>query len=354
MSVPHIFVFGCPDVLGGAVSEQWDTMKLWRQAGWLVTCIAVKGTRRAIHRCHPLGIGLVDCAAPDNLPGLPGLAGGVLVDFCHHPFVRHWAPVARAVCPIVHVACMSGIYPVERAHYLRHGTFAAHVFQSDFQLRTQEAGLQRYGMGSCQVHRIAGALDLSRWPFRPRPDGHVRFVVGRMSRPDVVKFSWDHWELYRQMPAGTQVRIQGWSPQLERRYGTTPPNVATAAAGSTPPGDFLAGLHLYVQSGQVPENWPRVGLEAMAAGVPLVVDDSGGWREMVVHGVTGWRAATAAEFGYFARIMARDQTRRTHIARAARERVEALTRPETLLAKWRRLFGSLGPNPPPVSHLEPA
>ncbi len=74
---------------------------------------------------------------------------------------------------------------------------------------------------------------------------------------------------------------------------------------------FLQSLHVLVQSNAAAvENWPRVGLEAMAAGVPLVVDAKGGWLEMLRHGRTGYLCRTEDEFAYYAARLAYDEAHR--------------------------------------------
>ena len=50
----------------------------------------------------------------------------------------------------------------------------------------------------------------------------------------------------------------------------------------------LSHLRQVRVNGGARENWPRAGLEAMAAGVPIVAQNDWGWREMIEHGVTGF------------------------------------------------------------------
>jgi len=85
-----------------------------------------------------------------------------------------------------------------------------------------------------------------------------------------------------------------------------------------------------------------VGLEAMAAGVPIVTQNQWGWREMVRHGVTGFLCNGDQELAYYTAHLAYDERRRLTMAEAARAHVERLADPETILAGWQRLFDSLG------------
>ena len=89
-------------------------------------------------------------------------------------------------------------------------------------------------------------------------------------------------------------------------------------------------------------NWPRVGLEAMAAGVPVVAEKRWGWLEMIEHGKTGFLGDTNEEIAHYATELAHDEERRLAVAVTARERVERLGDPHTLWQKWKRLFDGIG------------
>jgi glycosyltransferase involved in cell wall biosynthesis len=100
--------------------------------------------------------------------------------------------------------------------------------------------------------------------------------------------------------------------------------------------------------GEAVENWPRVGLEAMARGVPVVAENRGGWREMVRHGETGYLCDTDDQFAYYAARLAYDEGHRMEIICQARYRLEhELADPEELWNRWRELFKSLATGEPP-------
>jgi glycosyltransferase involved in cell wall biosynthesis len=91
------------------------------------------------------------------------------------------------------------------------------------------------------------------------------------------------------------------------------------------------------------ESWPRIGLEAMAAGVPIVAPREGGWCDLIVSGENGFLAGSAEEFGELGTRLARDEQLRLQIAAQARRKLEEdLANPELIWAGWQRLFASLG------------
>ena len=92
-------------------------------------------------------------------------------------------------------------------------------------------------------------------------------------------------------------------------------------------------------SGGTAENWPRVGLEAMAAGVPLVVENQGGWTEMIRHGQTGFLCNGEDEMVEQVARLARDPQYRRAIVEQARHAVETeLADPETWWRQWKDLL----------------
>ncbi len=84
--------------------------------------------------------------------------------------------------------------------------------------------------------------------------------------------------------------------------------------------DFYKHCEIVLQPTDTTENWPRVGFEAMASGSVLVVDNRGGWRQMVEHGKTGWLCDHERDFIYYASKMAYEPNLRRDMAEAARER----------------------------------
>ncbi|MCI0359786.1 MAG: glycosyltransferase [Planctomycetaceae bacterium] len=91
------------------------------------------------------------------------------------------------------------------------------------------------------------------------------------------------------------------------------------------------------------ESWPRIGLEAMACGVPIIAPKQGGWCDMITHGENGFLAGSVEEFAELATMLAHDEPLRQQIAANARRKLELeLANPDLVWAGWQRLFASLG------------
>ena len=102
--------------------------------------------------------------------------------------------------------------------------------------------------------------------------------------------------------------------------------------------DFYKHCEIVLQPTDTTENWPRVGFEAMASGSVLVVDNRGGWRQMVEHGKTGWLCDHERDFIYYASKMAYEPNLRRDMAEAARERGMELGGLESSVSSWEEIF----------------
>jgi glycosyltransferase involved in cell wall biosynthesis len=343
-SQPMVFVIGYPSDIGGANTELWHTVKLWRRFGLPVTLVPTwQADPLWKARLDSIGCRTV-VSNPDDLENVPGLAGGVVVSLCNTKFLAVADRIRRLGCRVVWLGCMNWLFPAERLHCTRHGCFDRHVFQSRYQRDQLVPQLRRFGFDDGQARVIRGPLDADEFPFAPRAHTPGEpLVIGRISRPAREKFARNLWQIYGRTPHPVYARLLGWGPDIEARLGRPPQWAECLPSCAEPVAGFLGQLHAMVHAGGAAvENWPRVGLEAMAAGVPLVVDASGGWTEMIEHGHTGYLCRTEDEFAHCTARLACDEEHRLAIARAAREKlVMDLACPETIWAQWRAVFAEL-------------
>ena len=336
-----IFVFGYPGNVGGACTELWHTVKLWRRMGRAVTLIPTWRAEPAWRRrLDALGCRTVECR-PEQLDTVPRLAGSVAAAWCNEHFLAAAPRLRELGCRTVWVSCMNWVFPAERLHYRRYGPFDRYVFQSGYQRDQLGPQLERFGYRAEQGRVIRGAFDPSELPFRPRPHTEGKpLVIGRISRAAPEKFSRRTWAIYGRTPHPIRARVLGFGPAVAAHTGAPPPWAECMPEGGQSAAEFLPTLHAMVFAGATAENWPRVGLEAMAAGVPLVVDRRGGWCEMVRHGQTGFLCATENDFAHHTARLARDEPLRLHVAhQARRELEERLAEPAGLSDAWKHVLG---------------
>ena len=339
--IGHVFVSGYPSDIGGANTELWHTVKLWRRFGLAVTLIPTwRADPHWRARLDEIGCRTVE-SNPDDLQNVPRLAGSVVVSMCNTKFLAAAERFRELGCRIVWLGCMNWLFPQERLHYRACGAFDRHVFQSRHQHDQLAPQLRKFGYVDARGCIIRGAFDAEEFPFRPLPHaaGEI-FTIGRLSRPSADKFSPRTWEIYGRVPHPIQAKVLGWADEVRSRLGRPPRWAQCLSAAAQTPQDFLATLHAMVHANaQAVENWPRVALEAMAAGVPVVAENRGGWREMIRHGRTGYLCDTDDQFAYYTARLAYDEAHRMRIARQARATLETeLADPQTIWAGWEQLF----------------
>lgn len=356
-----IFVLGYPSALGGANTELWHTLKLWRWAG-IEVCLVPTPSSPARpewrRRCDAIGVKTVvadpglTAIAIGQLARVPGLRNSPVVSFCD-PWL--WAchnQLMALGCRTVWVGCMTELSLTERCMPVAQAD--CYVFQSEFQRETLAAQWAATGRPDPAAGRgvvIRGAYDFG-WGCgcgvtagpRPLRDPDATFTIGRLARPDPRKHSPDTWEIYgRCLHPGLRARVMGVDDAVLRRIGPPPSWGEVLPPCAEPARDFLRSLDvLCVCGAEAAENWPRVGLEAMAVGVPVVADDRGGWREMIRNGETGFLCRTQDDFAESLNSLSRDPVACAGIARAARrDLVERLASSAAIGRAWLNLFSTL-------------
>jgi glycosyltransferase involved in cell wall biosynthesis len=330
--------------LGGAVSETWHALKLWRRFGVDLTLVPLGGPLNAHwhERIADTGCKIV-WPVPKDCTELPGIENSIALSFCHHFFWLLISHLKDRGAKIVWVPCMSYAFP-ESGDFV--DSIDAWVCQSRYQRGVFLKHFAEQGIPMERFHLVRGAFDLADFPFQPkaRTPGDP-FVVGRISRPNPNKFHKRTWEILARIP-DVRARVLGWCGAVRSRIGQAPPWAETLLPGAETPQNFLSTLDCLIQLGEVAENWPQVGMEAMAAGVPIIADNRGGWPEMIRHGETGFLCDSPEDAARWATLLAQDAAERVRIIQAAREAVEQMAQPERLWRPWSRLFNSLSSDHP--------
>jgi hypothetical protein len=342
----HVFFLGYPGAMGGANTECWHTAKVWRTHGIDVTFIPTWGRDQATEdRLAAIGCKTVHAGAADQLKNVPGFAGSVVVGMCNSHVLQAWRTLKELRCRRVWLNCMTFLFDNERAAYRNHGPAEAYVFQSAFQKDELEKQLLPLGYHHGMGHLIRGAFAFDEIPFAPTPhQAGEPFVIGRLARPDHDKWSSNQWGLLARVPyAQRRALAMGWTQALTRKCGQPPPWAQVLRPQEIPVTHFMGRCHAMLGlNGGARENWPRIGLEAMAAGVPLVCQNQWGWREMIDDGQTGFLANSDEELAIRLAQLAYDEDLRQAILQRARAAVCELACPERIGKQWTRLFKSLG------------
>jgi len=138
--------------------------------------------------------------------------------------------------------------------------------------------------------RTITRLDQDSGAATARPAGEpTRFVVGRLSRDDPVKFHPDSASFFTALASqGVAVRLMGGTPLLASLRGAR--HIEVLPQNALPAADFLRSLDCftYRTNPAWTEAWGRVVTEAMSVGLPVVVHAAGGYAQIIRHGENGF------------------------------------------------------------------
>jgi glycosyltransferase involved in cell wall biosynthesis len=335
---------GYPGGMGGANTEAWHTVKMLRANGVEVHAMPTWG-KSDIWKARLDSIGVPTHHVREaELERFELIWGSIVLGICNQNVYKNWGRLKKMRCKTVWMNCMTFMYGPERSAFVSKGMPDAMIFQSEFQRSEIERSLRRTKYRPETGHLVRGAFAIDEFPFayQPRKPGDD-FVVGRMARPAADKWSSKMWDVYGAITYPTRrALVMGVNEETRNRIGPTPQWAKTLAPQELPVTEYLRRIHCLVTlNGTARENWPRVGLEAMACGVPIVAPNRWGWKEMVRHEQTGFLADTDEELATYATMLAKDEELRNRTAGAARAWVEELTDPNVIWSQWERILTEL-------------
>ena len=124
-----------------------------------------------------------------------------------------------------------------------------------------------------------------------------------------------------------------------KKFNDTPPNwITTHAEGGISQQEFYDFCDVIIMQTETFENMPRVGMEAMASGSVLVVDNRGGWKNLVEDGKTGWLCDNDREFVYKSSRISHEIQEKEDMRGAARERLINNWGIERSMDSWEEVF----------------
>ncbi len=201
------------------------------------------------------------------------------------------------------------------AEAVRRGLVDRVVFVSEVQ-RQAFAGLY----AGVEQRLIPNYVAPDSFPYRERRN--TTFTIGRLSRPDPVKYPMDFPVSYEELGLeDVRYRIQAWSEELRKKYAwhRFGPEWELLPASKIPTAEFLASLDLFVYplGHQFVESWGRSTVEAMLTGCVPLVPRGHNFEHMMVHGESGFICGSFAEFKAVARELHHNRALREQIGRQA-------------------------------------
>ncbi len=336
-----LYVVGFPSLYGGAGAELYHQLILWRHMNVAVHIIPTQQrveTSQLYRQVLDLGVVIHRAWDWESIP-----RDAPVLSFCNEDFLTHLPAIRRRTSRTIFINCMTWLFPGEREAMLR-GDISMFLYQNGHVRQRLMPQLQAL-RDSPRVRYLCFRpyFDPSAFPFiSARPSDH--FCAGHISRHDADKFSRDMWHIYESFdaPVPKQGLCLGFNQISAAKTGPPPAWVRTCRdQKELSQQEFYRRCHVVLQPTDTTENWPRVGLEAMASGSVLIVNKRGGWEQMVEHGKTGWLCEDAGDFIACATKMAWEPHLRQDMAAAARERGRLLSGREASQASWQEVFAAI-------------
>jgi len=269
--------------------------------------------------------------------------GDPVFGFCNEEFLTHLPEIHKRTRRTVFVNCMTWLFGLEKER-MAEGMIGMFLYQNRSVMEANRPLLQSHNASpNIRFMTFKPYFNDSLFPFIEERESEF-FGCGRISRQDAEKFSKDTLPIYETFvtPKFKKGLFLGFDHRSQSKIGE-PFDWITTATDQTicSQQDFYRHCRIILQPSDTTENWPRIGFEAMASGSVLIVDNRGGWRQMVEHGVTGWLCDCPSDFIYYASKMAYEPQQRTEMASQAQAHGRSLGGLETSVASWEAVFEEL-------------
>jgi len=167
-------------------------------------------------------------------------------------------------------------------------------------------------------------------------NGEVRLLyVGRISREKDLDVLADAYRRLRKEGLPVRLFVVGHGPYAEALEKSLPDAFFTGYLSGTELATAYASADIFVFPSTT-DTFGNVILEAQASGLPVVVSDSGGPKELVAHNVNGLitRSHNVEDFTDAIRSLVSDQTLRERMANSARDSVTDRSWPRAFAKFW--------------------
>ena len=252
-------------------------------------------------------------------------------------FLKNLEVIKRYAKSTTFVNCMTWLFEDEKEMH-RRGLIDVFLYQTDHARERVQNDLTTIN-SHFRWFKVKPYFHLMDFPYIcDRDENQFRF--GRISRDDPGKFHSAQLWVYETMvaPVLKEGVILGLNDEIRTKIGHEPNWIRGVPAGGMPVHDVYRHAHCLIQMSDTYENLPRVGFEAMASGCLLIVDDRGGWRELVQHGQTGFLCRDQREFVYYSSRAAFEREDRKLMVANARQWLEANWGMEQAKREWTAYF----------------
>jgi hypothetical protein len=341
LPIPKLFIHGFPSRYGGAGTELHHQIILWQALGVEIHLIPTgpHPQREPLFQSMTEAGVVVhshnewDCLTPAD----------PVMSFCNSEFLKHLPEIHQRTKKIIFINCMTWLFEDEKRR-MAEGMIRMFLFQNETVRQKNMPLLQALNPDpAVRFMTFSPYFEDSAFPFIEKRD-EEHFGCGRISRQDTDKYAANTLHIYEYFVAPVLKRglFVGFDDRSEKKVGRPFPWITAVQDSSLiSQQDFYRHCKIVLQPTDTTENWPRVGFEAMASGSVLIVDDRGGWQQMVEHGKTGWLCKNERDFIFYASKMAYEPDRRLEMAEAARLRGRELGGFDRAKESWLEVFQAI-------------
>lgn len=336
-TIKRVFVVGFPGLYGGAGTELHHQIIAWRHMGKEVHLIPTWPVENEPLYPEMLQRGVI-VHKPHEWSVIQ--EGDPVLGFCNSEFLKSLPELRERTRRTVFVNCMTWLFPKER-EAMGEGLISMFLYQNENVLEKNMPILRALNDDpKIDFMTFVPYFHNEAFPFiEQRADEY--FGCGRISRQDADKFARNTLLIYEYFVAPKLKRaiFLGFDHRSEGKIGKPFPWIRTARnQREVSQQDFYKHAEIVIQPTDTTENWPRIGLESMSSGSVLVVDNRGGWQQMVEHGKTGWLCDNERDFIFYASKMAYEPNLRRDIAAAAHERLDNISGLQASINSWEEVF----------------
>ncbi|QDS91445.1 Glycosyl transferases group 1 [Roseimaritima multifibrata] len=334
--IDEICVIGFPSRLGGADTELDHQIRVWQHLGVKVHLIH---TFPLDHNCHLMQMEKRGCVV-HRPRDWAACEGKHVIAYCNSGFLENIEAIRALARTTTFVNCMTWLFEKEKEAHKR-GLIDFFVYQTNHVI--DKVGAELRAINACyRPIKIDPYFHLSDFPFtEERSDETFRFA--RISRSDPAKFHPSQLWIYETMvaPVLKSGIMLGVDNKIREKIGTEPDWIRAFPAGEVSVKSVYECSHCLILASETYENLPRIAFEAMASGCLLIVDDRGGWQELVKHRETGYLCKDPRDFVYYASRAAYEIQERNQMVKNAREWLNERYSLELAGEQWLGFFETL-------------
>ena len=268
-------------------------------------------------------------------------SGIPVISFCKKEFLINAGKLKGMASATIWVNCMTWTFLKERRAH-RKGFIDLHIYQTKHGMSKITAKLRKDN-SKLNYAMVTPYFNSEKFPYIEDRDESI-FCFGRISRDDVAKIMPSTLQIYETInsPKTKKAIILGIQKQKNHLGDVNQDWINLYPPSGISQQEFYKACDAIVQTSDCYENWPRVGLEAMASGSVLIVYKNDGWSGQIIHGETGYLCNSPRDFAFYASHLAHHPEIRNKIAKNAKEHLEELAGFEASSKSWELAFNKLG------------